>query len=152
MMDRICTFDGCSKKYKAKGLCNAHYERRRLGLDLVPLIRQYETGERLCKYPGCETPRACSGTYCQKHYMRPRKRLNRYGVTHEQFEAMLASQGGRCAVCRTAETKGIGWCVDHDHVTQRVRGVLCDACNKGIGFLQDDPAIIVAALRYLVTS
>ena len=149
MVNRICTFEDCTEKHKAKGLCNTHYERQRLGLDMTTPIRQYETGERLCKYPGCSTPRACSGTYCQKHYMQPRKRLNRYGVTQEQFEVMLASQGGRCAVCQTSESKGIGWCVDHDHVTQRVRGVLCDACNKGIGFLQDDLDLLITAAEYL---
>ena len=149
MSDRICTVRGCDKKAKAKGLCNTHYERRRLGLDLAPPVRQYETGERLCKAPGCDKPRACSGTYCPMHYYRPRKRFNRYGFSDADFQALLAKQDGRCAVCQTTETKGIGWCLDHDHLTQRVRGVLCDACNKGLGFLQDDPTVIAAALRYL---
>jgi len=149
MPQRTCSVDGCEKKYHANGLCNTHNERQRLGLSLAPPVRQYERGERLCKAPGCDKPRACSGTYCQTHYMRPRKRLNRYGLTHEQFEAMLASQDGRCAVCQTPKTKGVGWCVDHDHVTGQVRGILCDACNKGIGFLQDDPDVIAGAAWYV---
>ena len=152
MTDRICAVEGCSKESKAKGLCNTHYERQRLGLDLAPPIRQYETGERLCKYIGCDKPRACSGTYCQKHYMRPRKRLNRYGLTHEQFEVMLEAQDGRCAICRTDTPKGSGgfhWCVDHDHVTGQVRGILCGHCNQGIGMLQDDPDVIAGAAWYV---
>jgi hypothetical protein len=147
--DRTCTYEGCSEKYKAKGLCNTHYERQRLGLDMTGPIRQYERGERLCKYPGCSTPRACSGTYCQKHYMRPRKRLNRYGLTHETFLQMLASQGGRCPVCRTDAPAGVGWCVDHDHVTGQVRGILCDWCNQALGRFKDDPDVIAAAAKYV---
>jgi Recombination endonuclease VII len=150
--DRTCTYEGCSEKYKAKGLCNTHYERQRLGLEMTGPIRQYERGERLCKFPGCSTPRACSGTYCQKHYMRPRKRLNRYGLTHEQFEAILAGQRDRCAVCGTDTPKGshgFGWCVDHDHVTGQVRGILCGYCNQGIGVLKDDPDVLTAAAKYL---
>jgi hypothetical protein len=149
MSDRICAIEGCEKKYKAGGLCNTHYERRRHGLDLTPPIRQYETGERLCKAPGCENQRACSADLCAMHYQRLRKRLNRYGLTHEAFLRMLADQGDRCAICRTAEPTGIGWCVDHDHVTGQVRGVLCDYCNQGLGRLRDDPDVILAAAKYV---
>jgi len=147
--DRICAVEGCEKKYKAGGLCNTHYERQRLGLDLTPPIRQYEIGERLCKAPDCGNQRACSADLCAMHYQRLRKRLNRYGLTHESFLQILAGQGDRCAVCQTAKPAGIGWCVDHDHVTGQVRGILCDACNKGIGFLQDDPDVLAAARQYV---
>jgi hypothetical protein len=147
----MCFVDGCAKRYKAKGLCNTHYERHRLGLSLAPPVRQYERGERLCKAEGCDKPRACSAYYCQKHYMRPRKRLNRYGVTQEQFEAMLADQEGRCAICRADAPRGYGrgWCVDHDHATGQIRGVLCGNCNSGLGMFNDDPTVIAAAVLYL---
>jgi Recombination endonuclease VII len=149
MAERTCSIDGCERAYKANGLCNTHNERRRLGLDLATPVRQYERGERLCKAPGCDKPRACSADLCAMHYYRPRKRLNRYGLTDEQFQARLRSQRGRCAICKTDKPRGVGWCIDHDHVTGQVRGVLCDPCNKGLGFLQDDPAVLAAAQRYV---
>jgi len=152
MNERTCSRPGCPGKPKAKGLCGTHYERFRTGKSLDPPIRQYETGERLCKEPGCDKPRECSADVCQMHYRRPRHRLNRYGLTHEAFTAMLASQGGRCAVCRTDKprgTQGFGWCVDHDHETGQVRGILCGHCNQGIGMLQDDPDVIAAAAKYV---
>lgn len=152
MADRICSIEGCGKNHKANGLCNTHNERRRAGNDLLPAIRQYKRGERLCKIEGCGKPRACSADLCGMHYYRPRKRLNRYGLTHETFLQMLEDQGARCAVCRTDEPSSIGWCVDHDHVTGRVRGILCDSCNQGIGRLRDDPLLVAAALRYLTAT
>lgn len=58
---------------------------------------------------------------------------------------MLAEQGGRCAVCaeRPAEH------VDHDHVTGKVRGLLCFNCNGGLGQFRDDPQILELAIEYL---
>lgn len=59
------------------------------------------------------------------------RRLRRYGISLEKYEAMLAEQSGRCALCRTSDP-GRGnrrWCVDHDPETGRVRGLLCMDCN-----------------------
>jgi hypothetical protein len=74
-----------------------------------------------------------------------------YGITTADFDRMLAEQGGRCAICRAEKPGSRGdWRVDHDQVTNRVRGLLCDRCNVGIGCLQHDPEIIMAAARYMV--
>ena len=150
--ERTCSKPGCPREHHAHGLCNTHNERRRLGLDMDEPVRQYERGERLCKARDCDNPRTTSGEYCPMHYYRPRKRLYRYGLTVEAFEQLLARQGGRCAICRTdtpSGAKGVGWCVDHDHVTGQLRGILCGSCNSGLGMLQDDPEIIAVALRYV---
>ena len=81
-----------------------------------------------------------------------------YGITEEQYEAMLTVQGGRCAICRSLPTWN--WprdgrsqprlCIDHDHQTGKVRGLLCHACNVGIGNLGDDASRVRAALTYLL--
>jgi hypothetical protein len=42
------------------------------------------------------------------------------------------------------------WCVDHDHATGRVRGLLCAACNAALGLLQDNPRVILSAADYLL--
>lgn len=80
-------------------------------------------------------------------------RLLRYGLSEENFEAMLSAQGGHCAICGTDTPHGRGaWHVDHDHLSKKVRGLLCTGCNLGIGHLQDDVGILRAAISYLERS
>lgn len=65
---------------------------------------------------------------------------------------MLAAQGGGCAICGSAaifDRSHKRICVDHDHATGKVRGLLCGCCNLGIGYFKDDPKRIEAAARYL---
>lgn len=73
-------------------------------------------------------------------------RFDRYGLTPEKYDTMLARQGGACALCRTTEPRGKGkWHVDHQHETGKtyhtfkqqdgpVRGLLCHRCNQALGF------------------
>ena len=75
-----------------------------------------------------------------------------YGLTHEAFAILLAGQGGVCAICRTDKPNSHGWCVDHDHSTGAVRGILCHSCNTGIGALKDSLVLVQAALEYLNAS
>jgi hypothetical protein len=85
-------------------------------------------------------------------YRRRYSRLRKYGLTPEGFDAILALQGDRCAICRSKSPKSARngtWCVDHDHVTGQVRGLLCNLCNRAVGMFQDDPKIIRAAVRYV---
>lgn len=80
----------------------------------------------------------------------------RYGLTQDEWMGLLAKQGGKCAICArdldhelvTRTTPGKA-CVDHDHETGVVRGLLCTDCNIGIGRLKHDPNVLTAALRYL---
>lgn len=75
-----------------------------------------------------------------------------YGITVEQYAAMLAAQGGGCAICGRADNGGqrAKWLhVDHCHRTGRVRGVLCAKCNKAIGLFADDPTLLVRGASYL---
>jgi hypothetical protein len=69
----------------------------------------------------------------------------KYGITLEDFEALLAAQGGGCAICGR---EGVDH-VDHDHRTGRVRGILCFRCNVALGQLDDDPERLLAALTYI---
>jgi hypothetical protein len=76
----------------------------------------------------------------------------KYGLTSEDFSAMLAAQGGGCAICGSTENPdAANLAVDHDHATGRVRGLLCGPCNKGIGLLRDDLNLLREAVRYLET-
>ncbi len=73
-----------------------------------------------------------------------------YGITPDEYQAMLAKQDDRCAICRADVPGGKGgWHVDHCHETKRVRGLLCHCCNIMLGQAQDDPERLEAAARYL---
>lgn len=83
-----------------------------------------------------------------------RYNFSRYGITQEQFEEMFEAQGGVCAICGSAATPGIGPAsqrlhVDHDHRTGKVRALLCNNCNRGLGYLQDDYELLLKAVAYL---
>lgn len=76
--------------------------------------------------------------------------LRTYGMTPEQYDAMLEAQGGVCAICKRPERiKGRRLCVDHCHSTGEVRGLLCNACNIALGKLEDNLESIKVAIKYL---
>jgi hypothetical protein len=52
-------------------------------------------------------------------------------------------------MCGTEEIYGKGWCVDHDHKTKQVRGILCQNCNSALGYLKDDYKLAEIAVAYL---
>lgn len=78
-----------------------------------------------------------------------------YGIGLEGYNALAKSQGGLCAICRKPESvihksgTPMELAVDHCHVTGGIRGLLCAKCNKAIGLLEDDPALLRAAAEYI---
>lgn len=95
--------------------------------------------------------------YSKKHYLAfPEKQklrdrragLKRYGLTLDTYAQMLAAQGGVCLVCKNPpDTKALA--VDHCHTTKKVRGLLCDRCNRAIGHLEDNPDRAEDLAKYL---
>lgn len=80
-------------------------------------------------------------------------RLKRsYGLTLSEKAAMLEKQGGKCAICKTNKFNGRGPVVDHDHVTGRVRGILCVNCNMTLGRIKESISILKNAIDYLTPS
>jgi hypothetical protein len=71
----------------------------------------------------------------------------RYGISPEQYDLMLRYQGGACGICGERPTGRL--CVDHDHVTGKVRGLLCHRCNLGLGNYRDDQRLTMAATAWL---
>lgn len=76
-------------------------------------------------------------------------RLYRYGMRTEDFERIWADQDGACAICRLVFEDRLVACIDHDHESGAVRGLLCAMCNGGLGMLGDDQSRLLAALAYL---
>lgn len=80
---------------------------------------------------------------------RKRKMHRKYGISVEEYDEMLAGQGGKCAICNRSETIARRLAVDHCHATRRVRGLLCYKCNTAIGLFGDDPKVVRSAAVYL---
>ncbi len=73
----------------------------------------------------------------------------KYGITIEQYDAMLEAQGGGCFICGRLPREDISLHVDHDHFTGEIRGILCFCCNNALADFQEDPALLVKAASYL---
>lgn len=76
-----------------------------------------------------------------------RIRLKKYGITGEEFRAIIEKQGTKCPICNRNITKNPT--VDHDHVTGKIRGLICSSCNLAIGNADDSPDRLRAMARYL---
>ena len=79
-----------------------------------------------------------------------------FGITLEEYNKILSEQNYVCAVCKNPEkeihpqskkTRKLN--VDHCHITGKIRGLLCNSCNRGIGLLKDDPELLLAGVAYL---
>lgn len=73
----------------------------------------------------------------------------KYGITIEQYELMLMNQNNQCLICYREFSDKIKPDVDHDHITKKVRGIICHSCNLGIGYLREDLAVVQRLLNYL---
>lgn len=98
-----------------------------------------------------EKMRSYQASYKERHYERVIKNQKtyqlrvKYGLSFEDYEELLIAQEGRCAICNRMKKLH----VDHCHETGKVRGLLCNNCNCGIGNLQDSVEIVKKALDYL---
>lgn len=76
----------------------------------------------------------------------------KYAWTEEEFQSMLCEQEYGCAICGTKTPGGKcnQWHIDHNHKTGRVRGILCNRCNVGLGKFNDSIAELYNAIEYLL--
>jgi hypothetical protein len=150
---KLCAREGCGRLATVHGLCQNHKVR-------PPRV----VAQRACAHCGVDfkPEKASRAIYCSrackdKAYVvsgrsaasaRRYALRSQYGLTVEQIDEMAA---GGCEICGTFEWGG-RWnrpCVDHDHITGKVRGVLCSECNNGLGKLGDSVERLEAAIRYL---
>ena len=73
----------------------------------------------------------------------------KYGLSEKEWIEMLEVQKNLCAICRTKQP-GKVLCIDHDHKTGAVRGLLCGNCNVGLGNFKDNTKILKSAISYLM--
>jgi hypothetical protein len=118
-------------------MCNKHYMRQ--------WYLDHPEGKIAAKVRMSQVPRAI---------MRDRALRYAYGVDSKWYAEQLAKQNGVCAICHKPETKFMKGtlmrlAVDHCHDTGKVRGLLCQACNRGIGCFNHDPMLLRSAIEYL---
>lgn len=85
---------------------------------------------------------------CTKQYMLERS-LAKLGLSLEEYQTMVEQHSNLCGICYTEELSGAGLCIDHDHSNNKVRGLLCNRCNRGLGLLGDGMESIKAVVAYL---
>ena len=74
----------------------------------------------------------------------------KYGITLDDYSTLLAKQKHKCAICRSANSRGKGgFHVDHCHKTENVRNLLCTSCNMMLGLAKDQTFILNRAIKYL---
>lgn len=82
--------------------------------------------------------------------VRKHRLKTKYNMSVEQYEALVTSQGNKCAVCKTSDMgHAKEWSVDHCHKSGKVRGLLCQPCNTALGLAREDPAILRALANYI---
>lgn len=84
-----------------------------------------------------------------KQLKRFRRSIESYGLTLDNYIFMYNRQNGKCAICNESCKLRRRLSVDHCHSTTKVRGLLCDNCNKLIGYARDNRQILEKALKYL---
>ncbi len=116
-------------------------KHRKIYLEKNPHIREKMNARKREYYATPESRRKQRGHYYKK----------RYGITLEKYGQMLKEQGGVCAICgeRSNHKTQAHFHVDHDHVTGRVRGLLCIRCNTVIGNSREQTKILENAIKYL---
>jgi hypothetical protein len=138
--------DGVNPKCR---LCCQEFQRKRR-LEKSRYDRDYRERNR-DRLRLRDRERAARRTDWRKDY-----RLQRvFGISLAQYELKLAEQGGVCAVCGKPEwvvgqaerVKRLA--VDHDHKTGKIRGLLCNNCNRALGMLYDDVSLVLNMAAYL---
>lgn len=153
----VCEYSGCGRPHKARGLCKAHNDLAKAGKPLRPIADR--VGPVPCTGRDCDRMAIAKGL-CTKHRQAQHELRLRYSLTVEEYEALLDSQGGVCAICGGVNRSGHRLAVDHDHACcpgktscgRCVRALLCSNCNLGLGKFRDDPLLLAAAIEYLGSS
>lgn len=175
MAELKCSVDGCVRDCHSRDLCASHYARWRKHGDPggAKLKTWYDSavrddqGRKRC--PSCarwqplgefaESRSTRDGLHkrcirCE----RSAKLRRQFGLTLDDYGAMLAEQNGACAICLREPEPGAWLCVDHDHACcpqkgkscgKCVRGLTCANCNTAMGMMRDDPEVLRAAANYL---
>jgi hypothetical protein len=92
----------------------------------------------------------------QRRVQNKKGNVRKFGISYEEYHAMLERQDNKCSICNKEETEtNVVYnhtkylAIDHCHETGKIRGLLCSKCNKGIGMFKEDISILKSAISYL---
>ena len=133
----------CNKCHISKDLETCFYLTGRKN-DTNPNNRHYTCKE--CTKARVSAAHAANPNRARETFLR-----RMYGITIAEYDAMLDRQSTKCACCGTEEAGGKHnvFCVDHDHVTNAVRELLCKDCNIVLGIINDSPEHLMRLIQYL---
>lgn len=116
-------------------------------------VREYSLKGKIYqkRFRQSEKGKAARKRYQQTDKFKACRRRKKYNLSSEDFERLFVQQKGRCKICNKkfdrTYTRDIH--IDHDHVTNKVRGILCSKCNVALGALDDDIYKLLSAIKYL---
>jgi len=151
--DGTCLVEGCDRPIGLRLLCVAHARRENKHGDVVADIPLIQPSDGRCSVEGCVRPYSAKG-WCEYHY----QPFRRYKLTPDDYDTMLAIQGGGCAICGRVAGEATRLFVDHDHACcparvstcgKCVRGLLCASCNPLLGRAGDSIEWLQRAIDYL---
>lgn len=88
---------------------------------------------------------------CETKLSRPKQLYDKYGITIEEYNKLLLDQNYVCKICNN-KNENRNLCVDHCHSTGKVRGLLCDQCNTGLGKFKDSVDLLKESINYLINN
>lgn len=170
-----CQFDGCDKLNFAYGYCSGHAAQVRRGKPLTALRQPRPTpadgfswcctcnlfrpeedfGWDIVRMEWKRSCRVCNAQRQREYFaankikVRRKVTLRNWGLTDAQYDALFDAQNHKCAICGAQARDGRALAIDHCHDSGRIRGLLCQDCNLGMGQFADDPELLEAAVRYL---
>lgn len=176
-MQGVCTLDFCERPTRSTyfKLCSGHQTQKQRGKALTPIrdrVSRYKVdGMKSCpmcddtkpdtdfhknkstKDGLCTYCKSCSSQYEKARWNRRKPAAQEryfrqtYNLTPNDVDEMFAQQGGVCAICGQEPERRV---VDHCHKSGKVRGGLCDTCNRSLGLLKDNVDVLMSAAAYLI--
>lgn len=136
-----CLDSNCDRESKSKGYCDMHY-RRLKKTGTTKLLKDTLN----CTISDCQNKHVAKG-FCRQHYEMNRQKM----IIDDKTKEMIKNHSGICDICGSnrAGYGRRGFCIDHDHSTGLVRGLLCQKCNIGLGNFNDSPDLLNKAILYL---
>ena len=145
------------QKYLWKCASCVRVKMRRVKLGKI--IFCLNCGSEFCRVPPSDPGRMSPSTFqsctpeCQREVAllerSRRQTLRLYGLRLPDYTRLFEVQGGVCSICQIPPNSGGVLSVDHCHSTGRVRGLLCNACNSGLGHFKDSLSSLASAAEYL---
>lgn len=144
---KYCNVDKCNNVHKSLGYCGMHYTRfKRYGEPGSFELQRHSRPVRECQVNGCIKKHDALG-YCRTHYMS----IYRYGITPEEIDDKIRQQKNLCKLCQKpldlSRSKAVH--IDHCHISDIVRGILCAPCNVALGYFQDSIPLLERTIEYI---